>query len=256
MILLIGALTVLDLQKFFIIHPFKNLSNTTKRFQALPWYSDTNQLIYLETPLVYYPHSRFPKLTTPMWLGEPGVDTAIILSFDDIREVKTQDQFLRPILTRLKEIEGGRSPLSIMASQVAPKQQILQRWIKEGITIEAHTTAHLCPLLQKYDLKRALKDFHSCIDYLCTIPGNTPLAFRMPCCDSQNSVSPRFYSEIFSRPTQKSHMLRIDSSVFVLLTPQDPEIPRSLVVDQNGESLFKKYLPPKFVNYIDRKSVV
>jgi len=251
MILLIGALTVLDLQKFFIIHPFKNLSNTTKRFQALPWYSDTNQLLYLETTLVYYPNTRFPKLTTPMWIGEPEVETAIILSFDDMRYVKSYDRSIRPVLVRLKEIEGGRSPLSVMANRAHPKQPILQKWINDGITIEVHTTSHPCPLLQRYDFKGALKDVHSCIDLLYSIPGNTPLAFRMPFCDSQNSVSPRFYSEIFSRPTQKGHALRVDSSIFALLTPQDPEIPRSLVADQNGNSIFKKYIPPKFVNYIE-----
>ncbi len=212
---------------------------------------DGNQLIYLETPLVYYPHSRFPKLTTPMWIGEPGVETAIILSFDDMRHVKPYDQFLRPVLIRLNEIEGGRSPLSIMANWTRPKQPILRRWINDGITIEVHTTSHPCPLLQRHDFHRAIKDVHSCLNRLYKIPGNTPLAFRMPCCDSQNSVSPRFYSEIFSRPTRKGHALRVDSSIFILLTPQDPEIPGSLVADQDGKSIFKKYIPQNFVNYIE-----
>ncbi len=230
---------------------FPQISSSTSRIRPPQKRLDGNQLIYLETPLVYYPHSRFPKLTTPMWIGEPGVETAIILSFDDIRDVKTQDQFLRPIITRLKQIEKGESPLSIMASQMPARHPILQKWINNGITIEAHTTTHLCPLLQKYDFKGALKDFHSCIDHLYNIRRNTPLAFRMPCSDSRNSVSPRFYSEIFSRPTPKGHTLRIDSSVYILLTPHDPEIPRSLLADQNGKRLLKNYIPPKFVNYIE-----
>ena len=34
------------------------------------------------------------------------------------------------------------------------------------------------------------------------IPGNKPVAFRMPCCDSMNTVSPRFFSEIFAKKSQ------------------------------------------------------
>ena len=213
---------------------------------------DGNQLLYLETPLVYYPHSRFPKLTTPMWCGEPGVEAVIILSIDDLHDAESFDQFLNPILKRLKQLTGRRSPLSIMANKTDLHNPILQRWLKSGVTIEAHTSSHPCPLLRRYDFKGALNEVASCLDQLFTIPGNIPVAFRMPCCDSQNSVSPRFYSEIFLRPTPMKHILRIDSSIFLLLTPQDPDIPPSCIADSEGRSIFKKYLPSRdYVNYIE-----
>ncbi|MFB0564260.1 MAG: FG-GAP repeat domain-containing protein [Candidatus Aminicenantaceae bacterium] len=213
---------------------------------------DTNQLMYLETPLVYYPDSQFPKLTTPMWIGEPGVEAVIILSIDDMRNVDNYDKRLHPIFKRLKEIDRERIPLSIMTRFINPGHPTLQRWLKEGITMEVHTVAHHCPLLHNNDFERALYSFNSCIDLLYIIPGNTPLAFRMPCCDSQNSVSPRFFSEIFLHQTPYGHSLRVDSSIFLLLTPQDKEIPQTLVASETGESIFKKYIADRdFVNYIE-----
>ena len=44
------------------------------------------------------------------------------------------------------------------------------------------------------------------------IPGNKPVAFRMPCCDSKNTPSPRFWAEIFNKTTAKGNFLQIDSS--------------------------------------------
>ena len=213
---------------------------------------DGNQLLYLETPMVYHPHAGFPKLTTPMWCGEPGVEAVIILSIDDLHDPESFDHFLNPILKRLKQFTGGRSPLSIMANKTDPQNPILQSWVKAGLNIEVHTSSHPCPLLRRDDFEGALNEVASCIDQVFTISGNIPVAFRMPCCDSQNSVSPRFYSEIFLRPTPMNHMLRIDSSIFLLLTPQDPDIPQSYITDSNGRSIFKKYIPSRdYVNYIE-----
>ena len=47
-------------------------------------------------------------------------------------------------------------------------------------------------------LSRSKSTYDRCVDLLNRIPGNSPVAFRMPCCDSLNTVSPRFYSEIFN----------------------------------------------------------
>ena len=66
------------------------------------------------------------------------------------------------------------------------------------------------------------------------IPGNRPVAFRMPCCDSLNTPSPRHFAEIFNSRTSKGNFLTIDTSVFHLFTPNDPELPRNLVLDENG----------------------
>ena len=58
-----------------------------------------------------------------------------------------------------------------------------------------------------------------------SIPGNRPVGFRMPCCDSINSVSPRFFSEIFSRKTAAGRFLTVDISVFNVFTADDPALP-------------------------------
>ena len=52
------------------------------------------------------------------------------------------------------------------------------------------------------------------------IPGSRPVAFRMPCCDSLNTPSPRFFAEIFNRTTPAGNFLTIDSSVLQRLHGQ------------------------------------
>ncbi len=74
----------------------------------------------------------------------------------------------------------------------------------------------------------------------------------MPCCDSLNTVSPRFYAEIFNKTSPDGHFLTIDSSVFTVLTAADPALPRELVFDPDGTERFRKYIPfPSFVNVIE-----
>ena len=84
---------------------------------------------------------------------------------------------------------------------------------------------------------------------MASIPGNHPVAYRMPCCDSMNSVSPRFFAEIYERPTAKGNYLQIDSSVFNVFTPRDKSLPRELVVDADGKETFGKYLE-KISSYV------
>jgi putative membrane-bound dehydrogenase-like protein len=199
----------------------------------------------------YYPHRDFPKLTTPQWVGEPGVEAVVVLAIDDMRDPAKYETVLRPILNRLKAIDG-RAPVSIMTCQVDPNDPQLQSWLKEGLSFEVHTIAHPCPLLQKGDFAAAAKTYHDCVDLVNRIPGNKPVAFRMPCCDSINSPSPRFYAEIFNKVSPGGHFLTIDSSVFTLFTPDDPSLPRELVLDPDGRERFRKYLPfPSFVNTIE-----
>ena len=39
--------------------------------------ADGNRLAYLDEPLnPYYPHRNFPKLITPQWVGEEGVEAS------------------------------------------------------------------------------------------------------------------------------------------------------------------------------------
>src|SRR5262249_28118968 len=67
--------------------------------------------------------------------------------------------------------------------------------------------------------------------------------FRMPCCDSLNTNSPRFYAEIFNKQTAKGNYLHISSSVFNLTTANDPALPRDLVLEPDGTERFRKFIP-------------
>ncbi len=184
-------------------------------FAAVACAADANRLAYLDEPSPFWPTPQSSKFTTPQWVGEPGVDAVVILAIDDMREPDKYETFLRPILDRLKRIDG-RAPVSIMTCQVKPDDPQLQSWLKEGLSLEVHTLAHPCPMLGKMSLPDASNTYHGGVDLLASVPHNHPVAFRMPCCDSLNSASPRFFSEIFRRHSSQDHTLAIDSSVFTL----------------------------------------
>jgi len=212
---------------------------------------DANRLAYLDFQNPFHPSREFPKLTTPQWIGEPGVDAAIILSIDDMRELAKYEEYLRPIINKLKE-NYGTAPMSIMACGATPDDPRLQTWLKEGVSIETHTVTHPCPLLAQGNFDAAKNTFEACVALIGAITGNKPVAFRMPCCDSINSTSPRFFSEIFNKPEPGSPFLTIDSSVFNITTANDPDLPREWVLLPDGRERFRSYLPFKsFVTTIE-----
>lgn len=202
----------------------------------------TNPFTYLDEADPFYPSLAFPKLTTPQWIGEAEVEAVVILSIDDLRDPKRYETFLRPILERLKQIDG-RAPASILVNAVAPTNAALAPWLQEGVSLEVHTLAHPCPCLAKGNFDAAANTYHGGVELLNQIPGSSPVAFRMPCCDSMNSPSPRFYAEIFNRTNAAGQFLTIDSSVMILPTTNDPALPRELVLDANGHERFRKYFP-------------
>jgi putative membrane-bound dehydrogenase-like protein len=214
--------------------------------------ADGNRLTYLDGSDPYYAGRGFARLVTPQWVGEEGVEAVVILAIDDMRGHEKWETFLRPILDRLKKIDG-RAPVSIMTCTIDPKDSHLQKWLQEGVSLETHTIDHPCPLLQKGDFPRAKSTYDRCVDLLSEVPHSRPVAFRMPCCDSRNTLSPRFYAEIFNRTTAKGNFLTADSSVFNVLTANDPELPRDLVLEDGGRERFRKYLPRgrAFVNTIE-----
>src|SRR5687768_4989982 len=116
--------------------------------------------IFLCTTLLADPIDPFsvnrnsPKLTTPQWIGEDGVEAVVILSIDDLVDPAPFEKFCRPILQRLKRIDG-RAPLSIMSCRPDPKHPQLQTWLKEGVSLETHTFDHPCPLLADGDFAKA-----------------------------------------------------------------------------------------------------
>ncbi len=214
--------------------------------------ADGNRLVYLDENDPYYPSLEFPKLITPQWIGEEGVDAVVVLAIDDMRGHEKWEAYLRPILERLKQIDG-RAPASIMTCRIEPEDPHLQTWLKEGLSLEIHTYDHPCPLLCKNDFAQAKRTFDRCVDLLNQVPHNRPTAFRTPCCDSLNTVSPRTFAEIFNKVTPAGHFLTIDSSVFNVFTSNDPQLPRELILDAAGKDRFRKYVPydRSFVNTIE-----
>ena len=76
---------------------------------SLAMAADANRLTYLDEYCdPYYPHRDFAKLTTPQWVGEPGVECVVVLSIDDMRDPEKYEAFLRPILDRLQALTGYR----------------------------------------------------------------------------------------------------------------------------------------------------
>eukprot|EP00913_Durusdinium_trenchii_P008816 g8282.t1 len=264
------CIVVLDIEDLSRIIPSTTESNSLRfsRLLILTLFlftqtaaaGDGNRLTYLDEVNPWYPHKDFPKLTTPQWIGEKGVDAVVIFAIDDMRDTRKYETYLRPILNRLKKIDG-RAPVSIMSCKVRPNDPQLQSWLDEGLSIECHTVDHPCPILQGGDFKKAASTYHRCVDLMNQIPRNKPVAFRTPCCDSLNTVSPRFYAEIFNRSSEKGHQLQLDSSVFNFFTSADKSIPRKLVLERGGRERFLKYLPKglkrgghthdHFVNYIE-----
>lgn len=216
-----------------------------------PAESAGNRLAYLDDPNPFHVGLHFPKLATPQWVGDPRVEAVVTLGIDDLRQTAPYEAFLRPILTRLQRIDG-RAPVSIFCNAFDPDDPRFQAWLDEGLSLEVHTLAHPCPILAKGDFAAAETTFHGGVDLLARIPGNTPVAFRTPCCDSINSPSPRVFHELFARSSPEGRFLRMDSSVVVLLTTNHPALPRDLVLDPEGHHRFTRYLPfPNFVTTVE-----
>src|SRR5207247_7140776 len=75
---------------------------------------DGNRLTYLDEPCnPYYVSRTFPKLITPQWVGEPGVEAVVILAIDDMRGHEKWEGYMRPILNSLKTLDC-RGPVVIM----------------------------------------------------------------------------------------------------------------------------------------------
>lgn len=192
-----------------------------------------------------------PRLTTPQWIGEPGVEAVVTFGIDDMRDPHKYEDFLRPLLTRLQKIDG-RAPVSIMTNQVNVDNPLLQQWLHEGLSLETHTVDHPCPCLKDGDFAAAKATYDRCVDQICSIPGNHPVAFRFPCMDSLNTPSPRAFAEIINCTTPAGNFLQISTSVTCVFTNDDRELPQDLVLDEQGRARFEKYLPfPSFVNRVD-----
>ncbi len=81
--------------------------------------SPANRLAYLDGEDPFYVGVAFPRLATPQWVGENGVEAVVTLGIDDMRDHRIYESFCRPILERLKQIDG-RAPLSIFCNPTVP----------------------------------------------------------------------------------------------------------------------------------------
>ena len=98
--------------------------------------ADANRLTYLDEADPFYVGLNFPKLTTPQWVGEPGVEAVVVLGIDDMGgNWQTYERVLRPVLDRLKQIDG-RAPVSIFCNSINPAEPHLQQWLQEGLNLE------------------------------------------------------------------------------------------------------------------------
>lgn len=227
---------------------------------------DGNRLTYLDEADPFYVNLKFPKLSTPQWVGEPGTEAVIILAIDDLKLPAPYTNMLGPILERLKKIDG-RAPVSIFCNSIDLQEPQFQQWLREGLSLESHTLNHPCPILgrtrylnaadrkliaEKPELAATLGrtnfdgasiSYNGCIDLMDLIPGNHAVAFRTPCCDSINSPSPRLFAELINQVSPSGKFLTIDSSVMNIVTPADSSLPKELVRDRDGGEKFRKYLP-------------
>ena len=48
--------------------------------------ADGNRLTYLGSDSPYYVSHKFPKLITPQWIGDDGVEAVVVLAIDDMRD--------------------------------------------------------------------------------------------------------------------------------------------------------------------------
>lgn len=224
---------------------------------------------YLDELNPYYPHPDFPKLTTPMWVGEEGVDAVILLSIDDMGgppfrpryDVSPEafGRFLAPLVERLKKIDG-RAPVAIMTCQTRPANPALQQFLKDGMSLDCHTFTHRFPFFRSNEghgpdeaLKFARADYLACMENLFEVPGNGPAAHRMPGCDAQNSVSPRFYTEVFPLRTSDGRFLTCDTSICTWFPSSDKTLPREWRYDADGRPRFDKFVDniPQTRNFVN-----
>jgi len=204
-----------------------------------------NRFTYLDAVEPYYVSHTFPKLTTPMWVGTEGVESAVLMEIWDLSEQgkdsTAYENFLRPLLMRLKDV-AGRAPVSIFAIRVNPGDPQLQKWIDEGLSLDAHTSQHLCPTCLHGDLEKIRTDMYQCYDQLMKVPRCRPTAMSLPCCDVYNSNTPRYYTEVYRPASPDGNFVKCSVSINNVFSSSDPELPREITHDEAGRDRYRKFL--------------
>ncbi len=229
-----------------------------------------SRLAYLAEENPYYPDGAFPRFTTPMWVGEKGVEAVIALTIDDMcrpfpqghpkglpvyaRQPRVYLDFLQPVVDRLLAIDG-RAPVSVFSLQLDERDDVVEKMLGLGMSMECHTFTHPVPLMRSADgddsLALVKSDFLRSVASLEGVKGGGPVAHRTPGCDARNTASPRFYAEVFPLAS-----LQMDSSIFTAFTKPIPGLPEEWFVRPDGRPRFARFITgipftKKFVNYID-----
>src|SRR5207248_10838866 len=74
------------------LHSFPTRRSSDLFLPSAAFAQNGNRLAYLDEVDPYYPHKSFPKLITPQWVGEPGVEAVVILAIDDMRDPKKYER--------------------------------------------------------------------------------------------------------------------------------------------------------------------
>ncbi len=229
-----------------------------------------SRFAYLAEEDPYYPDGEFPRFTTPMWVGEEGVEAVIALTIDDMcrpfpqgrpkglpvyaRQPRVYLNFLQPVVDRLLAIDG-RAPVSVFSLQLDEEDAVVRKMLALGMSMECHTFTHPVPLMRAAEggdsLALVKSDYLRSVASLQEVKGSRPVAHRTPGCDARNTASPRFYAEVFPRAP-----LQMDSSIFTAFTKPLPGLPGEWFVRPDGTPRFARFIAgipftKKFVNYVD-----
>ena len=219
--------------------------------------ADGNRLTHLDEPNNPWQFDfGSPKLVTPQWIGEAGVEAVVVLAIDDMSgDGQRFRDYLTPIIDRLKQIDG-RGPVSITCNRPDPIHTNMQWFLAQGVSLETHTMTHPCPLLQRGNFNQAAGDYHLCVDLLGEIPGNQSVGFRFPCMDGTNTPSPRAYAEFLNGVSNTGRFISMSTSVGVVFTPDDPRNSKEIFAENaGGARRFARYLTDGFVNYVENYPV-
>lgn len=193
-------------------------------------------------PMRSHPSAVLP---TPAWIGEQGVDAAVIVSVDDLRGAKLQkyNDFLSPILQELRSnnywSEQANPSITIFACDLFGLTASRITNLTRTYDLQVHTISHNCPLFDEARedkitaTKSANDEIKRSIAHLQD-SGVEVAAFRAPCCDSQNEAMPNAFANMLIESN-----LTVDSSVCVVLGR-----------DAHNDSKQQSYLPSGFDNFI------
>ncbi len=166
------------------------------------WAGDANRLVELDGETSWTGRPGEPKLITPQWVGEAGIECVVLLGVEADGVLAEWEPVVRPIVERLKQI-NGRAPLSLFARDVEPGAQPLRAWLSDGVRVEV-----LLPAITERNVARWKARYDETIDRLTARLGTVPVACRIAGEIVTASPGPRFLGELFPLPTPGKNFLR------------------------------------------------